>query len=108
MPELAATIARRPLADWLAVLERADVPGGPVLAIPDALSGPAAHMVEEVEHPSAGAIRLVRSPMRIDGERPGARRPPPRLGEHGAELLAELGFAPGEVDELLAGPCRPG
>jgi crotonobetainyl-CoA:carnitine CoA-transferase CaiB-like acyl-CoA transferase len=106
--ELAATIARRPLADWLDVLERTGVPGGPVLGIPEALAGPAAHMVDEIEHPTAGAIRLVRSPMRLDGERPGAHRPPPLLGEHGAEVLAELGYPPAEVDALLAGPCRPG
>ena len=47
------------------------------------------------------------TPVRIDGERPDARMPPPRLGEHGAEILAEAGYTPDEASALLAGPCAP-
>jgi crotonobetainyl-CoA:carnitine CoA-transferase CaiB-like acyl-CoA transferase len=34
--------------------------------------------------------------------------PPPRLGEHGAEILAEAGYDAEEAAALLAGPCAPG
>jgi crotonobetainyl-CoA:carnitine CoA-transferase CaiB-like acyl-CoA transferase len=105
--ELAETIRRRPVADWVEVLERASVPGGPVLALPEVFSGPAAHAVEEIDHPTAGRLRLVATPVQIDGERPLARMPPPRLGEHAAEILAEAGYDPGEAAALLAGPCAP-
>jgi formyl-CoA transferase len=64
-------------------------------------------MVERVSHPAAGDIGLVRSPMRFGAERPGSRLPPPLLGEHAAELLAELGYDDGEVSDLLAGACKP-
>jgi formyl-CoA transferase len=73
--ELQRTFAARPVAHWLDVLDRAGVPGGPVLSVPDALAGPAAHTVETVEHPTAGPLRMIGSPMQVDGERLHARRP---------------------------------
>jgi formyl-CoA transferase len=108
VPALQRAFAQRPVAHWLAVLERAGVPGGPVLSVPEALSGPAAHTVETVEHPTAGALRLIDSPMQVDGARLRAYRPPPRLGEHTAEILAEAGYSPQEVADLVAGACAPG
>jgi len=107
VPELHRMVAERTVEEWIAVLERAHAPGGPVLTIPETFAGPAQHMVERVEHPSAGTIGLVRSPMRLADGRPGARIPPPRLGEHGGEVLEELGYTPAEVADLLAGPCAP-
>lgn len=106
--ELQATIATRTVAEWVAILDRAAAPGGPVLTLPQVFDGPAAHMVETVEHPTAGPLRLVRSPVGIDGERPSARRHPPRLGEHTAEVLTEAGYSPEEVADLLAGACAAG
>jgi crotonobetainyl-CoA:carnitine CoA-transferase CaiB-like acyl-CoA transferase len=106
VPLLRELFAERTVEEWNGVLERAHVPGGPVLTIPETFAGPAAHMVERVEHPSAGEIGLVRSPMRF-GDRPGSRLPPPRLGEHGEQVLRELGYEDAEVGDLLAGPCNP-
>jgi crotonobetainyl-CoA:carnitine CoA-transferase CaiB-like acyl-CoA transferase len=106
--ELSETIAERPVAHWVKVLEEAHAPGGPVLSLPELFDGPAAHMVETVDHPSIGALRLVRSPIGLDGEKPDARRHPPLLGEHSGEVLSELGFSPNEISELLAGPCATG
>ena len=107
VPQLRALIAARTVEEWSALLERAHVPGGPVLTIPETFAGPAAHMVERVQHPSAGEIGLVRSPMRFGEQRPGSRLPPPRLGEHGPEVLAELGYSEQETADLLAGACKP-
>jgi crotonobetainyl-CoA:carnitine CoA-transferase CaiB-like acyl-CoA transferase len=107
VPELRRLFERRSVDDWVELLDRAEVPGGPVLGIPEVFSGPARHMVEHVDHPAAGEIGLVRSPVSIEGARPGARRPPPRLGEHGPAILADLGYAPAEIEALMAGACAP-
>jgi crotonobetainyl-CoA:carnitine CoA-transferase CaiB-like acyl-CoA transferase len=107
VPELRTLIADRSVADWTHVLERAHVPGGPVLTIPEAFAGPAAHMVETTQHPAAGEIDLVRSPMRFEDSRPGSRLPPPMLGEHAPQVLAELGYSEHEASHLLTGACNP-
>jgi crotonobetainyl-CoA:carnitine CoA-transferase CaiB-like acyl-CoA transferase len=106
--ELDRLIATRPTAEWLEVLDRAGVPGGPVLDLPDVFGGPAAHMVETVEHPTAGSLDLVRTPIQLDRRRPESGRAPPLLGQHGAEILTDLGFSEDERSALLAGPCRCG
>jgi formyl-CoA transferase len=108
IPALAETISERPVAHWVEVLARVNVPGGPVLSLPEVFDGPAAHMVETVAHPTAGDLQLVRSPIGLDGQKPDAQRPPPLLGEHSAEVLEQLGFGPQEVSRLLAGACATG
>jgi crotonobetainyl-CoA:carnitine CoA-transferase CaiB-like acyl-CoA transferase len=45
--------------------------------------------------------------MRFEDERPGSRLPPPALGEHAAEVLAELGYSDDEASHLLTGACKP-
>lgn len=59
-------------------------------------------VVMEVEHPKAGAVRLMAHPVRYDGKAPALRRLPPALGEHTREVLAEAGYSAGEIDQLLA------
>ena len=43
----------------------------------------------------------VASPLRADGQRPALRTRPPRLGEHGREVLASLGLGDGDIDSLV-------
>ncbi len=56
--------------------------------------------VFEVEHPAAGRMRQLASPLRFAETPTRLRRHAPRLGEHGDEVLGELGYAPEEVAEL--------
>jgi crotonobetainyl-CoA:carnitine CoA-transferase CaiB-like acyl-CoA transferase len=62
----------------------------------------AAGAVEEIEHPVAGRVRLLRFPVELSTGRAGVRRMPPMPGEHGEEILRELGYSDGEVRRLRA------
>ena len=93
----------RSAEDWLTDLEAAGVPAGKVRSIPDALEAAAAAgrpAMVTVEHPTAGPLDLVASP--IWGATRTDAAPPPLLGEHTAEVLAELGQSPEEIEELAA------
>jgi crotonobetainyl-CoA:carnitine CoA-transferase CaiB-like acyl-CoA transferase len=103
VPLLEARFRERPAEDWLAELDAAGVPAGKVRAVPDALAAAAAAgrpATVTVEHPTAGPLDLVASPIWGATRRDAA--PPPRLGEHTAEVLGELGRSPAEIDELAA------
>jgi crotonobetainyl-CoA:carnitine CoA-transferase CaiB-like acyl-CoA transferase len=106
-PALAAAIERRPLAEWLALMQRAGVPGGPVRTIPEVFEH-APFATHTHEHATLGPIRTVRSPIGLDGTRTTADAPPPLLGEHAAEILAEAGYSAPEVERMLASICRTG
>lgn len=101
--ELRPVFAARTREQWMAALANADVPFAPVNSIPEAMREPeVAHLGSfiELEHPRHGKVVALRRPVRIDGERERDMRPPPGLGEHGAEVLAAGGFAAVEIDEL--------
>ena len=97
--------ADRRTADWLAVLEAANVPGGPVRTIPEAFAH-APYAVMEHAHPRLGTVRTVRSPIGFDGDYLTAAAAPPLLGQHTDEVLAELGYDDGARSALLRGACR--
>jgi crotonobetainyl-CoA:carnitine CoA-transferase CaiB-like acyl-CoA transferase len=87
---------------WLADLERAGVPAGPVASVGEMLEHPqtlAREMVVEVEHSRLGGVRAVGNPVKVSGatrNRSGA----PVLGEHTREVLREIGLADATIDEL--------
>nr|WP_295826245.1 CaiB/BaiF CoA-transferase family protein [uncultured Azospirillum sp.] len=92
---LSATLRRRTTADWLAVLEAAGVPAGPVLSIADMHEHPhtlARDMVVEVEHSRAGPVKTLGLPIKFSRTPGGVRGPAPAFGEHSRAVLAELGY----------------
>ncbi len=98
VPLLEARFATRPAAEWVAMLADAGVPAGRVRGVREAFAAAAAAgdpATVRVQHPTAGELELVRSPIYLTqaGTRPA--QAPPRLGEHTAEVLSELRRSPG-------------
>ena len=87
-------LARRPAAEWLAALERAGVPAGPVRDLADVFGSPEGRaMVRTLVRLEPGdgpEVPSVAQPIEMTGTPAGYRRPPPRLGEHTDEVVREL------------------
>jgi crotonobetainyl-CoA:carnitine CoA-transferase CaiB-like acyl-CoA transferase len=101
IPLLQERLRERTAEDWLEELDAAGVPVGKVRTVPEALAAAAEAgrpATLTVDHPSAGALELVASP--IWGPTNAAPMPPPLLGEHTAEVLGELGRSAEQVAEL--------
>lgn len=97
VPLLAEVLRQRSKADWLGALEAAKVPCGAINDLAEVFADPHVKergMTVEVQHPVAGAIPLVASPMKLSSTPVQYLRAPPLLGEHTAELLAEFGIGP--------------
>jgi crotonobetainyl-CoA:carnitine CoA-transferase CaiB-like acyl-CoA transferase len=91
IPLMQEVFSRRPSGEWLASLEAASVPCAPVRGVDEVFGSPeGAAMVQEVEDPLHGLLRLVADPIRLSGSLTEIRLPPPTLGEHTAEVLGEL------------------
>jgi crotonobetainyl-CoA:carnitine CoA-transferase CaiB-like acyl-CoA transferase len=102
---LAPYLKQRTTAEWLARLEKAGVPAGPVLSIMEMHADPQAlarEMVIEMEHPKAGRTKAIGLPIKLSATPGGNRRPAPLFGQHTREVLAEIGYADAEI-EALAG-----
>ena len=56
---------------------------------------------QRVEHPDLGTLRLPGVPARFSRTTGAIRRGPPRLGEHGVEVLTEIGYERAEIDALI-------
>ncbi len=100
---LEAVFAARPRDAWLAALAAADVPSGPLIDLAQAFADPqvaARDMVATVAHPTAGPIRLPGIPFKLSRTPATIREAPPLRGQHTAEILAWLGYAPAEIAEL--------
>jgi crotonobetainyl-CoA:carnitine CoA-transferase CaiB-like acyl-CoA transferase len=91
-------IRRKSAAEWLAQLEAAGIPAGPINTITQALTDVQAQHREMVR--TLGGMPLVGSPVRLDSARADSDLPPPALGEHTREVLAKLGLEPHEIERL--------
>ena len=81
--------------DWLRALERAGVPCAPVRRLDEVFASiEGLAVVQDVQDPARGTLRLVANPIRLSGELLPVRRPPPVLGEHTDEVMAERDSPP--------------
>jgi crotonobetainyl-CoA:carnitine CoA-transferase CaiB-like acyl-CoA transferase len=99
-------LAQREADYWLEALREAQIPSGPINSVPETLSH--AQLLErgfivELDHPLAGLVKSLANPVRFSETPVSYRLPPPRLGEHKATILSELGFTAEEISTFAEG-----
>ena len=102
---LAPIIRARTSADWLARLEAAGVPAGPVLDVAEMHRDPqtlAREMVTQAPHTKLGPVKTLGAPVKFSATPGGITRGAPLLGEHTREVLAEYGYDEAEVEALIS------
>jgi len=93
----------KPAAHWLELLRDAGVPCGEIADYQDVFEDPhlaARQFFVDLEHPVLGRLRGLGSPLRMERTPVRHRRAGPRLGEHSAEVLREIGCSDAEVERL--------
>ena len=97
---VAARLRTRTTAEWIADLEAAGVPAGPVNDVGEVFADAQVQhleMVQPVEHPEMGELRLIANAATLAGLPRALRTAAPAAGEHTEEILGELGLSPGDI-----------
>lgn len=102
--ELAELLLTRTTAEWLETFDRLDVPASALNSLDELIAEP--HLADvgffgEEEHPTEGRLRRMAYPATWSDTQPAASRPAPSLGEHGAEILGELGYDAARIKAAL-------
>jgi crotonobetainyl-CoA:carnitine CoA-transferase CaiB-like acyl-CoA transferase len=103
--EIEKVLTTQPTAHWVALLDKAEVPGGPVYTYAQILADPhikARNMVVEIDHPKIGRMKSLGLPIKSTGELTAIRRPAPWLGQHTREVLEGAGYTQEEIEALFA------
>jgi crotonobetainyl-CoA:carnitine CoA-transferase CaiB-like acyl-CoA transferase len=101
---VAAKFLTKSTAEWKSLLEPLGIPVFPVHTFESLLADP--HLADigyfqEYEHPTEGRLRTMAVPSEWSESKLPPLRPPPLLGEHSRQLLAECGYSDDEIDELI-------
>jgi crotonobetainyl-CoA:carnitine CoA-transferase CaiB-like acyl-CoA transferase len=102
---MAEIIKERSTAEWLERLDINDVPSAPVLRRNEVIANEqvlARELIVELDHPDIGRVRQPVPAARFDHTPARIEGPAPRIAEHTAAILMELGFEPGEIEQLAA------
>ena len=102
---LTAHFREKTSSEWLAALDAASVPAGPVFDIDEMLAykqTKAREMVVETQHPRAGAMKAIGLPIKFSDTPGSVTRPAPLFGQHTREVCREAGFSDTEIDAMIS------
>lgn len=102
---LEAALARRPVAEWVEILNAGGVACGPIYTVDQVFADPQAaqfNLVHELKHPLWGLVRVLGLPLSLGRTPPEVRTPAPLRGQHTREVLEELGYDRTTIESLLA------
>jgi len=105
LPILEAKFRSKPRDEWLEILAAADIPAGRVQPLASFFDDPAVRhhgMMREYDHAEAGRLRVMGQPLVFSDTATRDPGPPPTLGEHTDEVLAELGYDAAAIADLRA------
>ncbi len=103
--EIEKALTSRGADAWVAALNAAGVPAGPVLDLEQVFNDPqvlARRLLVELPHPELGTFKTTGLPIKLSATPGAIRRRPPLHGEHTDEVLGECGLAAAEIAELRA------
>jgi crotonobetainyl-CoA:carnitine CoA-transferase CaiB-like acyl-CoA transferase len=100
IPILREAFGKKTVAEWLGLLKDLKIPAGPINDLAETYSDPQVvhrELVRTLNHPLGGTVPQVTTPIKYSKTGLEYKIPPPLLGQHTDEILAELGFHQGEI-----------
>jgi formyl-CoA transferase len=102
---IAAVTVGRTSAEWIDVLNKAGVPGGPIYTMDQVFADPQVQhlgITRKVSHPALGDVEVIGQPIALSRSKWEVRTPTPEAGEHTDSILAELGYDAAAIAGLRA------
>ncbi|MGE7760385.1 CaiB/BaiF CoA transferase family protein [Peribacillus sp. NPDC097895] len=103
IPIIQKEILTKTADEWLTILQESNIPCGPINTLDRVFTDEQVlerQMIQEVEHPTVGIVKLLGSPIKLSDTPVTIERHPPLHGEHTEEVLSELGYNKQKIEML--------